>query len=73
MHIRKDDNSQNKSLVTVISRFESSVTAYVGDRAYNAKSIMSVTAINDADDMDIVIQGSDEKQAEKAILDFFSS
>ncbi|MCR4866640.1 MAG: HPr family phosphocarrier protein [Lachnospiraceae bacterium] len=71
IHIKKV--SGDNSLITVVSKFESAVTAIVDGKEYNAKSIMSSVAINDADNLELVISGPDEKQAAETINNLFCS
>jgi len=71
IHIKKV--SGDNSLITVVSKFESAVTAIVDGKEYNAKSIMSSVAINAADNLELVISGPDEKQAAETINNLFCS
>ena len=65
IHIKKV--SGDNSLITVVSKFESAVTAIIDGKEYNAKSIMSSVVINNAEIIELVVDGTDEKQAIDAI------
>lgn len=69
IHIKKD--KWNGNIIPSLCHFESRVTAIIDEKEYNAKSIMSSSKMMEANEMDIVIEGEDENQVEKALRSLF--
>ena len=70
IHIKKV--SGDSSLITAVSKFESAATAIIDGKEYNVKSIMSSVVINNANELDLVIDGPDEKQLADEVRKLFA-
>ncbi len=62
-------------LVKEASKFDSAVTLESGERKADAKKIFAVMSMNVkcGDKLSVLIEGSDEEKAEKALFEFFNS
>ena len=69
IHVRK--KSGDNGIIKTISKYESIVTAVVCGKEYNAKSIMSSVVINDAESLNLYIEGKDEQQVYDAVNKLF--
>ena len=70
IHIKKV--SGDSSLITAVSKFESAATAIIDGKEYNVKSIMSSVVINNTNELDLVIDGPDEKQLADEVRKLFA-
>lgn len=68
-HVNK--KSGDNGIIKTISRFESLVTAIIKGKEYNAKSIMYSVIINNAEKLDLYIEGKDEQKVYDALNKMF--
>lgn len=62
------------SFLKQANRFKSDITLKKNSNEYNAKSILSILSIGavDGDEVEIVVDGEDEKEAMEILIQFFN-
>lgn len=61
--------------VQIASKYESHITVVVKEKHVNAKSIMGMMSLGTikGQDIDLIVEGEDEKEAAEALIKFLSS
>lgn len=68
IHIKKTDREEKITNVTgAVSTYDSKVTAVINGCMYNAKSIMNAGIIERADNIEFIIEGTDEAKVASLI------
>lgn len=74
IHINNKRNQQKRgNFIALACGFKSEVAAVINGEKINAKSIMKVPVIENAAEIDFIINGEDEKTAADTITAYFAA
>jgi len=71
IQIRKNSKNQGKRIAAAVCGYESEVFAVINGKKYNAKSIMNMPVMEQAEIIDFLISGEDEEIVERAIMKLY--